>query len=250
MPHNFEALKGKLYVNNPDKWDAFIPIDPAEFYKLWTKDLPGAPFVSIDFTGGGQGDMRISSRHNNSELFYAEQYFDTPRGTMDIKEIRIEDPAMRCKGLGKIFLDNQFNVARRWGLKSLFLVAGRENGPFFWSRRGAYIGVSPVVSESCQPLTFFKRDIKYGLCRLEKSLSEEFEQKVRTSLVEDGLNTNCVIARLPGVFNGRSMAFELLSCVTAFRVSFHLDDARQMKQVHENMSDIKALRVNMAATFS
>lgn len=246
-----DAMHGKLYVNRPDEWDQAIGMDPAEFYRLWTADLPGEPVIRVELNGGGQGTLSIRCQHQGKEVFWAERQFDRPRGTMNLDEVRIENENLRRKGLGKILFENQLNVARRWGINTLSLKAGREDGPYFWSRRGAYIAHFPNADESRQPFTGFKRDIENGLKYLEGTLSDEFAAQVRTALDRDGQKANTVIARLPGeTAPGDPMATELFDYVTEFRAVFHLDDPAQMAQVEQGLASMDLIRARAQTIFS
>ena len=59
----------------------------------------------------------------------------TGRATIDTRKRDIA--TARGRGVGKALLNNQFNVAARWGISQFNFKAGKEDGPFFWSRRGA-----------------------------------------------------------------------------------------------------------------
>lgn len=242
----FAALRGKLSVDRPAEWEEAIGMDPAEFYRLWTADLPGMVTMQVELNSGGQGEISLRSSGQGRHYFEATRRFDRPRGTMELKEVRIENPDLRRKGIGKVLLDNQFNVARRWGLHKFTLRAGREDGPYFWARRGAYMEDSPNAAPERQPLHYFSRDIEKGLYELEGSLSERFASAVRAELDKGGLDLNTRLARLPGA----AEAAELFGFVTEYRAYFDLADPVQMAQVQKSLGDINGLREGLRVQFA
>ncbi len=170
IPPRFEALRGKLFVDKHDEWDQAIGMDPGKFYDLWTADLPGTCSLRVELCGGGQGKIELSCVHDGRQILRAERQFDRPRGTMNLDEVRIETETLRRKGVGKTLFANQLNVAQPWGIKTLTLKAGREDGPLFWARRAALIERFANAAEERQPLTRFKSDIERGLRELDGEL--------------------------------------------------------------------------------
>ncbi|MCB9990506.1 MAG: hypothetical protein H6867_03880 [Rhodospirillales bacterium] len=249
-----DALRGKLYVNKPDEWNQAIGMDPARFYALLSKDLPGNVFVSVELNGGGQGSLKVRSDLDGKELFWAERSFDRPRQTLKLEEVRIEHEQMRRKGIGKVLLQNQLDVAQAWGIEKLTLKAGREDGPFFWSRRGAAIDRIEGVPEDRQPVARFAKDIEDGIRSLDGTLSDDFISKARQALAEDGVMANCTIARLPDTFEKdgqpRLMSAALFDYVTEFRSLFDLSDEAQMDRVVDSLGDMDAVRARLRAEFA
>lgn len=234
----FAALKGKLLVIKPVQWDEAIGMEPAEFYDLWTRDLPGEITIFLELTGGGQGKLMLTSRDNGKVLFEAEREFDRPRWTMNLEEASVKDVDMRRKGIGKILFDNQLALAEKWGIRKFTVRAGREDGPYYWSRRGAYLADEPHTAEERKPVNIFRGDIEKGLAALAGTLEPEFAAQARKALDTAGCHANCVIARLPG-------SAPLFKHVMPFRAAFDLDNAEQMALVREGLAGVARLRESM-----
>ncbi|MBU0800648.1 MAG: hypothetical protein KKA05_06550, partial [Alphaproteobacteria bacterium] len=130
------------------------------------------------------------------------------------------------QGLGKIFLSNMLTLAEELHLKRVDMRAGRENGAWYWSYRGAQLDtdVNSVVYER------FERAVRQNM----EKLPEALQQQAEAILATPGPDANVRLARL-----GREEGADLLNGTNPM-VVFHVQDKTQMQNVRAALGNMDA----------
>ncbi len=117
-------------------------------------------------------------------------------------------------------------ACKEWGIKKISLKGGREDGAYFWSRRGGYIE-SWFVDR-------YKDDMRRELKKLEGGLSAEALARINRIIDDSGPEVAARLARLPDTVNGQPVGLLLLKPLE-MRMEFNLDDPVQMKLIEESL---------------
>ena len=224
LEKELDALKDKIGVMRgtgwQKNWKDAIGMPPIDFYRILSKDLPEDLYISVDLSSGGQGSFEM-----HSALFNAERRFSRMHGTLYLEELRVKEKARR-QGLGKKIFKNHLELAEKWGLKTINVRGGREDGPYFWSKRGAFLEDSPVLKQR------FMNKVKENFEEL--SLLPEEKEKIEQVLQEDNIKANFELACIAHDKEGLPLGVGLLKGTNP-RLQFHLDDKEQMKLVKKTL---------------
>lgn len=226
----FEQVKG-LYIDrsNPDwqsEWKKAVNIPPAEFIDTWGKGLPGEPRLSIDMTGGGHGEWNYRSHLQGKTLLSAEGEFSRLHGSLRLKEIRIENESERRHGMGKRFFENLLDACNKWGISKIELSGGREDGAYFWLRRGGFL--------QDHSIRLFKDDVLQNLAALKDRLPEETVRKISAIVGDSGPDVGVRIARLEEKVGDQPLSL-LLVKNTEPRLVFNLKNDAQMEWINRGL---------------
>lgn len=220
-----------LIVNDWSQWDQAIGMAPQEFYEGWIRGLPGRGVLSLEFSGGGQGHIDFTLFEGTKIALSAERNFDRPRKTMQLKELRVTD---RGQGLGKQLLRNQIDLAARWGVNKFTFKAGREAGPYFWSRRYAHIPAMP--GHPRDPLEHFQSAAKSGLDASRDALGQSFCRAAQDALRQDPAHPNIALAYLQTPHRGQGqMRYLFQRHIGEFPAEMDLADVRQLDQIRRSL---------------
>jgi hypothetical protein len=217
---DFNAAAG-LWVDRREQWREAVGLPPKHFVDLWTKDLPGNPLLSLSFSGGGQGDWDLTAKG-----LAAEGNFSKTHGTLFLKEVRIPDDGNRRHGTGKRFFGNMIAACKEWGIKQITLKAGREDGAYFWARRGGYVE-SYFVNR-------YKDELRQELIKLKNALPPATMARIGSIIDESGQDVAARLARLPDTVGGQPVGLLLLK-PHEMRMEFNLDDPGQMKLIEKGL---------------
>jgi|GEM_PF-5075801 len=226
IEQSLEKLRDKLCVYGAKdlkkEWDKAIGISPDLFYNTLTKDLPEKSEIYLDFNGGGDEEFSIKS-----EQLSAEHCFSKHHKTLELKEIRIEE-SFRRKGLGKTLLENYINFSKLLGIETINGRAGREDGEFFWSKRGG-------VLQDCQKLkNQFIEKVKLNAAELKEKIGEETLRTIDIILMKNDVQMNFNLASMKEKIDSVPIGVALLKGTNP-RVSFNLNDKEQMKNILMNL---------------
>jgi GNAT superfamily N-acetyltransferase len=217
----FDRAEG-LYVDRKEEWGEAIGLPPEKFHALWTNDMPGKPKLDLELTGGGQGNWSLHTPELDGN-----GHFDRSRSYIFIDEIRIGNESLRRRGAGKKFLSNLVDACREWGLNHIELRGGREDGAYFWSRRGFYI--QPWYVER------FKTDIRENLAGLGDKVPAAVRDQVNDILDHSGPEVNIRLARLEDAVDGVPVGLTLLRLAAPARMDLFLDNPEQMQLARKGL---------------
>jgi hypothetical protein len=208
---------------------------PDALYELVARGLPDAQ-VSVDIEPGGHACLSVASKVQGRTVFTAEDCaLQRHAGILSIArdrdtEVRATDKGL---GLGKIFLANMIALGEALGLRRIDMRAGRENGAWYWSYRGAQLDTdtNSVVYDR------FERAVRDNM----RNLPDGLQAKARAILDAPGADVNVRLARL-GYRDGAA----LLSGTNPM-VVFRLDDTEQVRDVKTALGDVEAARTALRA---
>lgn len=225
LEEQLEDMRGKVGVSRlpadwEEQWHNAIGMTPKELYAIWAKDLPEDTSIFIELNGVGQAEYRMWS-----STFELEGYLSRNHGSMSIKEVRVKEGQQR-QGTGKTILRNHIDLGDKWGMTDIKLRGGREDGPFFWSRRAAVLEDEPRLKE------LFATQVVENAAKLD--LSDETKKKLAEILEKGSARMNFEIASLGQVIDGTPIGVPLLRATNP-RVEFHLKDQDQMAIVKQKL---------------
>lgn len=201
------------------------------------RGLPGAEvFVSME--PGGDARIDIRCRAGGKLLFSAEDnVLQVRAGIMTIAQDRDSEVRTHLKGagFGKVFLDNMLTLARQLDMRRVDMRAGREDGPWYWSYRGARLDLNDVTGVMYQR---FERAVRENVARAG---DEVLRARVEEILASPAPDANVRLARMDGMVNGRAAGAVALENTNPV-VVFDLTDAAQMADVAARMGDMDAAR--------
>lgn len=235
---DFEQTKGRVTVSRHRKewlreWNDTLGMKPQRFYEVFAGDLPGEPHVFIELQGYGHAELSVGSSVGGKRFLSVDQNLSRHHGTFHLEEIRVEGEGDRRGGTGKIYFANIVGLCRELGIKRIEMRAGREDGPYFWSRRGAY--VEPHLVDR------FKESVRENLAAISDELAPERIAAINRILDEHGGDVNAALARLPDIYDDEPLAARLLYGTNP-RVFFDLSDPGQQADIEKGLHDIEALR--------
>lgn len=223
---SLKQMRDNFFVYNSEnlelEWNQSIGIEPRLFYDTLTKDLPGNISLSLEFIGGGQGEFIFKS-----DFLFAEQYFSKTHKELKIKEARIEENCRR-NGIGKKLLRNYINLSKLWGIETIAFRAGREDGEFFWSKRGAVLENFPKMKEQ------FIKQVMINTNELGNKVSTQSINEINQILAKNDVQMNFNIASMKEKIDEKPIGVFLLK-ETNPHMLFKLTDKRQMQNVIKNL---------------
>jgi hypothetical protein len=230
LASQLDNMKGRLGVSRSGEWEKnwldTIGMPPQKFYDMLTDSLEGDHKVYIELKGSGMGSISLETKHEGEKVFSADIDFSRIHGTLTIDEVRVEKTEGRRRGTGKQFLANILAVSEHWGLDVIRLRAGREDGPLFWSARGAFLEDSPVLKER------FISAVSEAATELD--LDEKTRDELEKILGSAGPDMNFNIASMGNKADGKPLAALLLRNTNP-RLEFRLKDDRQMSLVKDSI---------------
>jgi hypothetical protein len=136
---DFDALRERLAVEATDElidfWNNHISISPSDFVEIIYRDLPGDVCVQIQLDTSFNLKMEITGYSDSGTIFsaYRTLSFSNSEAIHELFEV---EQSARNQGIGVAFTRNLFDLYVKLGLKKVKLVAGRENGGYFWAAIG------------------------------------------------------------------------------------------------------------------
>lgn len=249
----FDVPGGALEVKSPHlerraAWADAVDMAPIRFFNNLTRDLPGDKHVIVELSGGGQGRFHLHITKDGRKFLDAEDcHFNRTFGTMTIaksrdSEVRV-DYLWQRQGVCKVFIDNLFRLCRDLGTTKIDVIAGREDGAYFWSRHG-------WVLDDNYPFGRFAETVKEGMATLARKYEEEFTDdmraKIDTIIAGGACTANREICGLPDRIAGVPLGAALFHD-HAIRLFLDLSDSDHMEQAEKALSDMTALRQSMTA---
>ena len=212
-----------------------------ELLALLARGLPGAA-VTVRMESSGDARIDIDCRAGGKKLFSADDNFIQIRaGSMTIAQDRESEVRTHVKGagFGKVFLDNMLTLAEQMRLKRVDMRAGREDGAWFWSYRGARLDAHDTEGVMYQR---FVRTVRENMARIG---DEDLITRAEAVLAQPGADANVRLARLAGEVKGRPAGAALLDGTNPL-VVFDMRDAGQMADVRAKLGDMDAVRAALA----
>lgn len=125
-------------------------------------------------------------------------------------------------------------------IPKICLRAGRDDGAYFWSRRGGVLDTTP----DSLPYQRFVETVTDNLT----GLPNIYRAPVEAILAKPSPDINVRIARIEGEVNGMPAGKRLLT-FTYPNLAFNLTDAAQMQKVQQFLGDMAATRRALPALF-
>lgn len=236
------GAQGRLLVVPPDavtngQLRRSFGMGGPELLALLSRGLPGAS-VTVRMESSGDARIDIDCRAGGKKLFSADDnYIQMGAGIMTIAQDRESEVRTHVKGagFGKVFLDNMLTLAEQLRLKRVDLRAGREDGAWYWSYRGARLDIHGIDGVMYQR---FERTVRENIKRLG---DEAVKARAEAVLAQPGADANVRLARLEGQAGGRPAGAALLDGTNPI-VVFDIRDAAQMADVRASLGDMDAAR--------
>jgi len=208
--------------NLREVWNNGIDISPSVFYNVLTDNLPDTNSISLDLNSCDEGVLTIKSKALEAEIFFSALH----------KKLKIEEVVVgndyKRHGVGKTLLRNCINFSNLLGIKTIELRAGRDDGEFFWSKRGGVLEDVDIIKSR------FISKVRKNLSELEHMVGRETPKKVNRILNTDDIRMSFAIASMKETLNSQPIGTTLLKTTNPM-LYFHLDDKKQMHQVALNL---------------
>lgn len=227
-------------------WEDAVDMAPVRFFNTIARDIPGDRHVIVELSGGGQGRFHLHSTIGGRKFFDAEDCrFNRTFGTMTIAESRDSevrvDYLWQRQGVCKVFIDNLLRLCRDLGTMKIDVVAGREDGAYFWSRHG-------WILDENYPFGRFAEAVQEGMARLEKIYEDDFTDDMRAKIAaildKAAPAANREIAALPEEIGGMPLGAALLHDHAIYLV-LDLADPAHRDAARKALSNVGDLRQSM-----
>jgi hypothetical protein len=195
-------------------------LSQATIQNIVARGLPGAE-IGVHVLSSDEMCIDVTCRAGRNLLFSArDNIVQTGAGILAIAQDRDSEVRTHLKGagFGKVFLDNMLTLAREMNLQRITLRAGREDGAWYWSYRGARLDAGDTDGMIYKR---FESTVRDNIARIgDNGLRAQVEE----ILARPGLDANVRIARIGTMDAGRP-AGALVLAGTNPPVVFNMNDA-------------------------
>ena len=217
--------------------------------KILTRDLPFDTSVITELMGSKQSSTQVTGNLDGSgQVFEAEGLYLYRSGAknayLETRKIEIA-PALRGKGIGKIFLDNRVKLCEELDVSILKTRAGLTNGPVFFAMHGFNVEL-PLGQRQLSKVRDNLNPVEHKVSDAAKQKIQEAFEKLDTDLAEGkrGTDANRMLADLTEDIDGTPLR-DILFQGVEYRAYLDLNDPDQRQAYDHAMRNIERTRQYM-----